>query len=252
MAVNDRVRCRLIHDDGHDGNFNMAADQWLADWAAESGQTALRFYSWSEPTLSLGYFQKLADRNLHQPSQKCPVVRRSSGGGAIVHDRELTYSFATPIRDRLQASAGQVYDLFHQTLLDTLANLKISTRLATKRDVASAVTNAFLCFERRSVGDVILGTRKVCGSAQRRHANCLLQHGSVLVTKTEYAPELPGITDLSQRDLDVVTLKANWIDRISDERGFDVETSGFSRAEVAKIRGIADRRFGASGWLHRR
>ena len=74
----------------------MAVDEVLLDAAAVREQLSLRFYGWSEPTLSLGYFQRVADRKQHIASRECPLVRRLSGGGAILHDDELTYSFATP------------------------------------------------------------------------------------------------------------------------------------------------------------
>ena len=72
----------------------MAVDETLLESAAETSATTLRFYRWDRPTLSLGYFQQTADRTQHPESADCPLVRRSSGGGAIVHDHELTYSLA--------------------------------------------------------------------------------------------------------------------------------------------------------------
>src|SRR5262245_32066382 len=87
---------RLIIDPPQKGAWNMAVDQALLESAAASGGVALRFYQWSEPTLSLGYFQPIAARSEHPPSLHSPVVRRASGGGAILHDRELTYSIAAP------------------------------------------------------------------------------------------------------------------------------------------------------------
>ena len=74
----------------------MAVDETLLFDAAENGTATLRFYSWDEPTLSLGYFQRYADREQHTASRTCAVVRRQTGGGAILHDRELTYSLALP------------------------------------------------------------------------------------------------------------------------------------------------------------
>ena len=86
---------RLIIDPPQPGAWNMAVDEALLDAAVE-GEATLRVYEWAEPTLSLGYFQAYDDRETHIPSQDLPCVRRHSGGGAIVHDRELTYSLALP------------------------------------------------------------------------------------------------------------------------------------------------------------
>src|SRR5262245_54691837 len=83
--------CRLIVDGAAGGPWNMAVDETLLESAAASGAASLRFYGWSEPTLSLGYFQRAAARQTHATSLGCPMVRRPSGGGAILHDWELTY-----------------------------------------------------------------------------------------------------------------------------------------------------------------
>ncbi len=98
------TKIRLIIDPPATGPWNMAIDEVLAHSAAERGVNTLRFYSWDPPTLSLGYFQRATDRQTHISSSTCAWVRRTSGGGAILHDRELTYSFATatPVGDRGQ------------------------------------------------------------------------------------------------------------------------------------------------------
>src|ERR1700690_2091076 len=100
-AANHRLglsltRCHLIVDPPGEGAWNMALDEALLEAAQNEGIATLRFYSWREATLSLGYFQGAADRRLHQASADCASVRRASGGGAILHDCELTYSIALP------------------------------------------------------------------------------------------------------------------------------------------------------------
>ena len=85
----------------------MGVDEALLMDAVENGVATLRFYQWSEPTLSLGYFQRYADREQHTASRNCAVVRRQTGGGAILHDRELTYSLALPANHRIGSQRGQ-------------------------------------------------------------------------------------------------------------------------------------------------
>src|SRR5688572_19512152 len=87
---------RIVFDPPASGPWNMAVDEALLHSTAEGGQATLRFYTWEEPTLSLGHFQTLAEREQHQASLACPLVRRASGGGAILHDIELTYSICLP------------------------------------------------------------------------------------------------------------------------------------------------------------
>jgi lipoate-protein ligase A len=101
---------RLIIDPPASGAWNMAVDEALLRSAAQRGTATLRFYQWSEPTLSLGYFQAADDRQQHFASLACPLVRRASGGGAIVHDRELTYSLAMPLSNTRTAQATRLYE----------------------------------------------------------------------------------------------------------------------------------------------
>src|SRR6185295_18138238 len=100
---------RLLIDPPGGGAWNMAVDEALLETAATTGQATLRFYQWQEPTLSLGYFQSVADRQQHAASLDCPVVRRASGGGAILPDRELTYSVALP----QPVASSALYDACH-------------------------------------------------------------------------------------------------------------------------------------------
>src|SRR5262245_3748574 len=113
-------RLRLLIDPPASGAWNMAVDEALLETAATEGLPTLRFYEWERPTLSLGYFQSAADRVHHAASRECPVVRRASGGGAIVHDRELTYSIAVPQANPRSAAAAELYDSFHETLVQAL------------------------------------------------------------------------------------------------------------------------------------
>ena len=76
--------------------WNMAVDQALLESVDKTQVPVIRFYQWESPALSLGYFQKMADRELHPASRDADCVRRATGGGAILHDRELTYSVALP------------------------------------------------------------------------------------------------------------------------------------------------------------
>ncbi len=117
------LSCHLIVDSPADGVWNMAVDEALLDAATVEGIPTLRFYSWCEPTLSLGYFQAHADRKLHTASLACPLVRRASGGGAILHDGELTYSIVLPQSHPAAARPDRLYQAFHQTLIGTLFRL---------------------------------------------------------------------------------------------------------------------------------
>ena len=118
-----------------------------------------------------------------------PVVRRASGGGAIVHDRELTYSCVFPVRDRLGRPAQHLVDEFHQALIEALREWRIAACLCESASGISRDKEPFLCFLRRAAGDVLLEGAKIAGSAQRRQRGSVLQHGSVLLARSPGAPE---------------------------------------------------------------
>jgi lipoate-protein ligase A len=120
---------RLLLDPPAPGSWNMAVDETLLELAAAEGQCTLRFYQWAEPTLSLGYFQAYTDREQHEASRHCAVVRRASGGGAIMHDFDVTYSLAVPERHPLAANRLRTYRVVHDALVAVLADLGITASL---------------------------------------------------------------------------------------------------------------------------
>jgi lipoate-protein ligase A len=206
---------RLLIDPPAAGAWNMAVDEVLLESAAHDGAATLRFYRWSEPTLSLGYFQDYASRARHLPSRNCPAVRRLTGGGAIVHDRELTYSLVLPAGHLLAAGRDRLYALVHASLVEALADLGIAAVLVGADVPRAAADEPFLCFQRRAPGDVLVGAAKVAGSAQRRRRGAVLQHGSVLLQRSAAAPELDGIGQLCGHALDEETLLAAWLPKLA-------------------------------------
>lgn len=185
---------RLLIDAPASGAWNMGVDEALLESVGDSGVACLRFYRWEEPTISLGYFQQAAKREKHESSAACPLVRRSTGGGAIVHDSELTYSLIVPIGDRWSSDHNRLYRQVHQALVEWLISHG-ATRVRLHPGTQESSEEPFLCFQRRADGDVELEGAKVVGSAQRRGKRALLQHGSILLERSPAAVELPGIRD---------------------------------------------------------
>lgn len=204
----------VLIDQPRQGADNMAIDQRMLEAVAQQSCLLLRVYRWSEPTLSLGYFQRLQERSRHTASRGLPVVRRSTGGGAIVHHYEWTYSLAVPPQRARHATsrapavgaAQSWYYAVHQAVVGWLSDLGVAARqwttdCATEQPTSFAgqtpKKNSFLCFDRRSCGDVVVDLAKVMGSAQRRHASgAVLQHGSLLLACSPFAPELPGLQQM--------------------------------------------------------
>ncbi len=202
----------------------MALDEALLETAERDNTAWLRFYTWREPTLSLGYFQPHADRQSHTASAECRLVRRSSGGGAILHDRELTYSIVLSKSHPLARRAESLYRAMHATLIETLAELGIVATLCdgSAADSTPATTEPFLCFQRHLPGDLLVGSHKVAGSAQRRHRGAVLQHGSVILARSKFAPELPGLADLAGHEINIDRLRGVWQQRLAKRAELDL------------------------------
>ncbi|MDB5350955.1 MAG: lipoate-protein ligase [Planctomycetota bacterium] len=176
----------------------MALDEALLDAVdADPSAAILRTYEWEEPTLSLGYFQGIADVDLDPRWQGAPVIRRPSGGGALWHDREITYALVVPRRHPLAGRPANLYRAVHAAIAGILREhgIPAATRGSSLSD--SSRSRPFLCFLDRDPEDILVGMAKVVGSAQRRRPGAVLQHGSLLLARSDRTPELPGLKELT-------------------------------------------------------
>ena len=157
-------------------------------------------------------------------SSRSAAVRRTSGGGAILHDIELTYSVAVPSRHPLAVGRLEFYQAMHTTLIETLADWHIEATMfaqpaaaAPHSETSSSTAHRrppFLCFQRRSPGDVLVGRTKIAGSAQRRCRGAVLQHGSILLARSAAAPELDGLEEMGGRTITPERLVEAWLARL--------------------------------------
>lgn len=229
----------------HDGPHNMAADEVLLEAAAESGIASLRFYGWSPPTLSLGYFQPAHVRRENPLWARLPFVRRPSGGNTLVHHHELTYSLALP----RGFDPRWLRRMHERVLLPALRRLEVNElRIAEKTNFLGDV----LCFQQQTPGDLLCHGRKIGGSAQRKQRQALLQHGSILLGRSEYAPELLGIRELNGHDLDVGDLQQALLRDFRDETGWEMRASAWSAEEQARIAELIKEKYAAPGWNEKR
>ena len=177
---------RLITDPPLSGAVNMARDEALLRRVGSGDSPpTLRFYQWDPPTVSLGYFQKYADyENLEPPAGNLAVVRRLTGGGAILHDRELTYSITVPLdHPILRGRPTSLYELVHDALIGALEGENVTAHRGGESDGSGAARGPFFCFARRHALDVLVGEDKLAGSAQRRTQQAVLQHGSIILER---------------------------------------------------------------------
>lgn len=184
-----------------DGPANMALDEAMLEAAARGEAAYLRFYGWSEPTLSLGYFQRIAQVRADPRWRGRPIVRRPTGGGAIWHHLELTYAVAVPPDSPMVRPNTALYRAVHGAIAAVLAGRGIPAR--RRGDVAPGPPDGpdrpLLCFTGSDPEDIVGMGHKLVGSAQRRRGGAVLQHGSVLLARSPDVPELPGICDVAEQ-----------------------------------------------------
>jgi len=177
---------RLLQDGPADGPWNMAVDEAMA-WAVGDGlaPATLRVYAWSAPTVSLGYFQRtpggvdlLACRR-----HGIGLVRRITGGRAVLHADELTYSVAVPLQGLWRSlSVLEVFARISSGLIAGLRHLGVvGATLGESRASTGDGPESGACFLLRRMPAILVGGRKLVGSAQRRWDRYLLQHGSLLL-----------------------------------------------------------------------
>jgi lipoate-protein ligase A len=190
-------RWRLITTWGADPGFNMGLDEALLE-SAEAPPT-VRFYSWSPDTLSLGYFQRFAD--VPGTARASLVVRRITGGGAIHHTGELTFSLAAPASHPVyQGPVAESYARVHRAVIAALGEIGVRAELCGERELASDRADTGMCFHASTPLDIVWNARKGVGSAQRRRHGRVLHHGSIklassplegaIATIRECAPEV--------------------------------------------------------------
>ena len=162
------------------GVANMALDEALLARARRTGEMVLRVYTWSQPTLSLGRNQA-AHGVFDGPEARTlgvSVVRRLTGGRALLHHREITYSVTAPLSQG--ASLRAWYDAINAILVRALGALGVPITLA-ERTTRMPPPGSAPCFELPAPGEIVVDGRKLVGSALVRDGNAFLQHGSILI-----------------------------------------------------------------------
>jgi lipoate-protein ligase A len=225
----------------------MADDEAMLESAVE-GVASLRFYTWDEATVSLGYFQPAASRE--GKLEELPWVRRATGGAAIVHDHELTYALALPEGKAWQGNESWVCRFHHivQRVLEDHGVASHAVECGEEQKLGPVV-----CFLHQTPGDLLVNGSKVCGSAQRKMKGALLQHGSILLNRSEFAPELSGINDAAGQELFTPKALASYlVDRLAEETGWQVERDEWTDHERFRAGLIWSEKYSNSEWNEKR
>jgi lipoate-protein ligase A len=182
----------LLQSGPGDPALNMALDEALLEAAARLGRPVLRFYGWTDPAATFGYFQKYAE--VERATHLRPLIRRPTGGGIVPHDADWTYSLVFPPGHEWHLlRAEESYRRIHEWIQSAFAKLDVATELASRsqksairnsdksraRDESRCPQSAMGCFAGHEKFDLLWNGQKIAGAAQRRNKMGLLIQGSV-------------------------------------------------------------------------
>jgi lipoate-protein ligase A len=225
----------------------MACDDAMLQAVQLSQRPILRFYRWTTPTLSLGYFQAAEPARRTFPKVDS-WVRRPSGGAALLHHHELTYALALPRGPHWQPAGESWLIRLHQLIQHVLLTRGIEAHLCQNEQKFGDV----LCFLHHTPGDLLLGACKIAGSAQRKQHGALLQHGGILLASSPLTPILPGIAELTGKAMEWETLRELMLEEMSKRWDVQFAEEEWSEEELAMVRERGRSRYQNPQWNEKR
>jgi len=231
------MRWRVIITKNLSPALNMAIDEALLDCCSEP---TLRFYSWRPAAVSVGYFQEVVESELNG----YPFVRRITGGGAIIHDGDLTYSAV--IAESLMSRDG-AYELLHRVFVRALQTLGVPARI---RDAVESPTgrSGFFCSERPARLDVVGGKGKLLGSAMRRRNGTLLQHGSLTLKPIPHDPRAGSVQQELGRAVGFDEMVGLLLNSLRRSATCDYQTTQLPPNILEHARTLAEEKYSRREW----
>lgn len=227
----------------------MAADETLLETAA-LGIASFRMYGWSQPTLSLGYFQPNAASRSYPRLGELAWVRRPSGGAALVHHLEVTYALALPAGLPWQKRGESWLKAMHGIVREALARFGISSYPCGENEEHKF--GDVLCFLHHTPGDLLIGEGKIGGSAQRKQRGALLQHGSILLAASPFTPQLPGIREWTGIHLAAESLAAAVTEQLINVTGWPLLAAEWTSPERERIEELSAGKYSQPAWNSKR
>jgi lipoyl(octanoyl) transferase len=237
---------RLLRSGPAPPAVNMAIDEALLRSA--DPRAVLRLYAWDPPALSLGHFQPHAELAARAAAVGAVLVRRPTGGGAIHHDRELTFAIAArPGHDGYPAGVVEAYTRVHAALRAAL--LAVGARVAPRGgDAPLSVRprDATLCFEDHTALDLLdTAGRKVAGSAQRRTGGRVLHHGSLPLEVPALTPDSGSVSLAAGRSVGWEELADAVQAAVAAQLDVALQPDALTPAEAEAARALAAGRYAA-------
>ncbi len=261
---------RVLQDGPADGPWNMAVDEALARAVGDGlAPATLRFYGWSAPTVSLGYLQRTRGGVDMAACRRHGIglVRRITGGRAVLHAAEITYSVVLPLQAPWRSlPVPQLFARICSGLIAGLRRLGVEAVLGESAGSPERGPEGGACFLLRRMPAIVVGGRKLVGSAQRRWDRVLLQHGSLLLDfdprlHQAIFPDWPrgdpdaGVTTLAallgglppMGEL-LSTLRAGWAEAL----GVPCIPGELLAVERRRADELVHARYGSNSWTFRR
>lgn len=258
---------RVIRSVPLDAAYNMAIDEAVAIAVMEGKAVpTLRFYSWKTGSISLGAFQRADEVNLEYcRAENIPLVRRPTGGRAILHGSEITYSFSSPNQPPFDGGLLETYKLIGGAFHEGFSRAGLPVRWKGRRERGHVLSKTSLCFQSVSYGEITLNDRKVMGSAQKRWKDGFLQQGSIQLT-LDYdgmMKAFPGITREGiektmvgirevMPEFEEERLILEIIRSFAERFGVTMEKGELSTYEISVAERLLSEKYGAEGWTFRR
>ncbi|RYL93561.1 biotin/lipoate A/B protein ligase family protein [Sporolactobacillus sp. Y61] len=256
--------------------YNMALDEYLLNRGAGGRKKpVLRFYGWDPPGLSIGYFQKTKGRISSEGIRRhgIKLVRRLTGGQAVLHHHELTYSVLIPEDDPdMPGSVVGAYRLISEGLLKGFSHLGLHAELAIPEKKKSH-SHSPVCFEEASWYELVVEGRKAAGSAQTRQKGMILQHGSIPIdidreelfdcfiypnnrvrdrARQAFLHKAVTIDEIARRRITLDEVKQAFYQGFEQGLGIKLETEGITRAEEEQVRILARTKYETDAWNWKR
>ena len=266
----------IVESSFRDGAWNMAVDSAIVDAVAAGEQPpSLRLYGWDPFCLSIGYGQRLRDADLGSlGASGWDLVRRPTGGKAILHGDELTYSLCVPLDHPL--ASGDVVESYRRISAALLRAMeRLGLRASARRQASSASRRAAgpVCYELSSHYEIVVDGRKLVGSAQFRRKGVLLQHGTiplggdvtricdVLVFKSEYdrAEQRTRLRERAATLAQILGMEPTWAEAaaaleqgFAEELGAPLMRDSLSTNEAARAEALRVERYANPEWTSKR
>ena len=245
---------RLIIDPALDGPENMAVDEVILA-AARSSETpppTLRFYGWATPTISVGYLQDAGPFTRFG----LPVVRRITGGRAVLHDMELTYSVvAGRANGVFSGGITSAYAMISKAIIAALGDVGIDASFSPAERALHGYRSS-ACFHSSSRYEILAGGRKLVGSSQRRYRDTFLQHGSILydvdaglnarVFEGELLDRITWIKALKEVELE--DFREALVGRMAGSLGASFSVGGLTPSECRLKNELVANKYSDEGW----